>query len=267
MTDELLIIGDIAGRYHLLQDLCYGLHPSTKIIAVGDAINKGPDSRMVLEFLINRPKSHLLIGNHELNLLMALAELDKFSKLAKLKFCQYWLESKGVATLQSYCPQLNIQDDPLKALYTFKKELEDLGHRQYLEHCPFLYTSPGLVVTHAPANLSWLPGFLDQNSLKDRPCFLGYNLEKNLFWVQSEDAIKVVSNLNLNLWDFVSCRDDPSPLPHYQHVFGHMRSWGYKKFGGRKNEFANLCIDAKSKDKLNGILWPSRKKKKAKTIA
>jgi len=62
-----LIIGDIHGCYAELQDLLAkaGLSSSDEIIALGDVVDRGPDSPRVLEFFREQPNARSLRGNHE----------------------------------------------------------------------------------------------------------------------------------------------------------------------------------------------------------
>lgn len=78
-------IGDVHGRLDLLEQLVDLIarddadrHTAkTSIVLLGDLINKGPDTRGVLEFVANWPRAHIdllvLKGNHEHVLLGALA--------------------------------------------------------------------------------------------------------------------------------------------------------------------------------------------------
>lgn len=62
-----LIIGDIHGCYAELIDLLdrAGITSDDEIIAVGDLVDRGPDSPRVLEFFRNNPRARSLLGNHE----------------------------------------------------------------------------------------------------------------------------------------------------------------------------------------------------------
>ena len=93
-----LAIGDIHGCITALQTLVDFVEPrpSDTIITLGDYIDRGPDSRAVLDFIINLDEMHQLIplrGNHEI---MMLDAREKKSWLAS------WLSYGGEATLQSY---------------------------------------------------------------------------------------------------------------------------------------------------------------------
>lgn len=62
-----IIIGDIHGCYAELMDLLDKVAPSAddRIIALGDIVDRGPDSDKVLEFFRDTPNATSLMGNHE----------------------------------------------------------------------------------------------------------------------------------------------------------------------------------------------------------
>ena len=62
-----LIIGDIHGCYTELLDLLEqaGLSDQEEIIAIGDIVDRGPDSPRVLAFFRERPRARSIQGNHE----------------------------------------------------------------------------------------------------------------------------------------------------------------------------------------------------------
>ena len=98
-------IGDIHGRYDLLQALATGIRAdiaenrprSSAEIYVGDYIDRGPQSRDVVEWLIDTPpltdRRVCLKGNHEAMLLAALSDPV---------WLQHWLSNGAGATLASY---------------------------------------------------------------------------------------------------------------------------------------------------------------------
>ncbi|MFH1033376.1 MAG: metallophosphoesterase family protein [Pseudomonadota bacterium] len=77
---HILAVGDLHGRYDLLRKIFSqvlpGLPAGTRLIFLGDYIDRGPDSRVILEALMAyqalRPETVLLMGNHERMLLEAL---------------------------------------------------------------------------------------------------------------------------------------------------------------------------------------------------
>ena len=66
-TMRRLVIGDIHGCLIELQDLLdkAALSPGDEIIALGDIVDRGPDSLGVLEFFRTNPIARSLLGNHE----------------------------------------------------------------------------------------------------------------------------------------------------------------------------------------------------------
>jgi serine/threonine protein phosphatase 1 len=62
-----LVIGDIHGCFVELQALLdkAGLSSSDTIIALGDIVDRGPESPQVLEFFRKNSSAHSLMGNHE----------------------------------------------------------------------------------------------------------------------------------------------------------------------------------------------------------
>ena len=93
-----LAIGDIHGSFRSLSALeaYVGFKPEDQIITLGDYVDRGPDSRAVIEWLMQRQAEGKLIalrGNHEL---MMLAARETPRHLDE------WLASGGNAALASY---------------------------------------------------------------------------------------------------------------------------------------------------------------------
>jgi len=97
---RLLAIGDIHGCYGLLQRLMDNVKPTKKdqLVFLGDYIDRGEQSRQVVEYLLalqkEFPATVFLRGNHEQMLLDFLAGEDKLM----------FLLNGGNATLESYQP-------------------------------------------------------------------------------------------------------------------------------------------------------------------
>jgi serine/threonine protein phosphatase 1 len=95
-----LAIGDIHGCYTALITLAQRVpfQPDDQLICLGDFIDRGPDSKRVVEWLIERDQQRTLqtlLGNHEEMMLTARISLPAF---------EFWLEVGGDATLVSYAP-------------------------------------------------------------------------------------------------------------------------------------------------------------------
>ncbi|MCC2096032.1 MAG: serine/threonine protein phosphatase [Hyphomicrobiales bacterium] len=98
-------VGDVHGMAHLLdrmldliEDDSAQLGVAAHVVFLGDAINRGPNSRQVIERLVGGPRRPgdewlVLRGNHEQALLDGLRDDEDFEK---------FLQKGGVQTLQSY---------------------------------------------------------------------------------------------------------------------------------------------------------------------
>lgn len=97
-----LVIGDIHGCLVPLEHLweVVAPRPEDRVIFLGDYVDRGPDSRGVIDFILERRATHditCLTGNHEEKFF--LARIDH-TELA------HWLEAwGGGATLESYGPR------------------------------------------------------------------------------------------------------------------------------------------------------------------
>jgi serine/threonine protein phosphatase 1 len=99
MSQRHLAIGDIHGCFDALESLCQfvGLRDDDLIVTLGDYVDRGPDTRSVLDFLIElsqRYNVRPIRGNHEIMMLGA--------KHMGFESFQSWLMSGGDATLHSY---------------------------------------------------------------------------------------------------------------------------------------------------------------------
>ncbi len=98
MTGRLIAIGDIHGCRAALESLWAAIAPTPEdtIVTLGDYVDRGPDSKGVIDLLIQYSKQCKLVaiqGNHEEMMLNVLRE-----KLPPHR----WLQFGGVDTLDSY---------------------------------------------------------------------------------------------------------------------------------------------------------------------
>ncbi len=86
---QTLVIGDIHGCYDELQALLdkTGLTEGDAIVSVGDCVDRGPETPVVLDFFQKTPNAFLIMGNHERKHVRAgrheikLAQSQKISKI------------------------------------------------------------------------------------------------------------------------------------------------------------------------------------------
>ena len=157
---RVLAIGDIHGCYDALRTLVkfVGVESDDTVVTLGDYVDRGPETRAVIEWLIQFSQSHRLVplrGNHEIMMLNARLGVE-----AK----RSWGQFGASATLDSYAsPEVESAD------------LEDVPERhwQFLSNLlPFYETETHLFV-HASVDPT--------REMEQQP-------EETLFWSQYHDG-------------------------------------------------------------------------------
>ena len=129
---RLFAIGDIHGCLHELDSLLTEINPTPQdtLITLGDVIDRGPDSKGVIQRLIALKKKTNLImlrGNHEQ--LMLDARFDEVSYIS-------WMQNGGQEMLRSYGPSATLMEVPLE-------------HLAFLERPPLFYhETPTHILVH-----------------------------------------------------------------------------------------------------------------------
>lgn len=142
MDERVAFIGDIHGdRVRLVGLLAKLDYRNRRLIFLGDYIDHGPDSRGVVETLLEignrRPNSIFLSGNHEIGLLAFLA--------GKLSFLEYgWMG--GLSTIRSYLGKAD--RDVLAELVAAIPS----SHFEFLSNCKPFFETNNLVACHAGVN-------------------------------------------------------------------------------------------------------------------
>jgi serine/threonine protein phosphatase 1 len=138
MAGRTIAVGDIHGCSAALAALIDGIQPGPEdtVVTVGDYIDRGPDSRGVLNRLIalsGRCRLIPLLGNHEEMLLDALRDIACLKK---------WLTCGGADTLRSYgwTP-----GGPRRALASVIPE----SHRTFLAGCRLFHETATHLFLHA----------------------------------------------------------------------------------------------------------------------
>ena len=144
-TGRLIAIGDIHGHATALESILDAIipGPDDTIVTLGDYVNRGPDSRTVLELLIDlshRCNLIPILGNHEE--MMLDSRDDPHAELR-------WKSQGGDATLASYGPDAGIGDIPQ-------------DHWNFLLSCRPFYETDQYVFTHG--GYCWYSQFEDQPS-------------------------------------------------------------------------------------------------------
>lgn len=172
---RLYAIGDIHGRLDLLEELHEMIRTDTAdfagskgVVYLGDYIDRGAQSKQVLDLLINQPLDGFdiitLLGNHEQSMLDFLKDPQSAAP---------WLSYGGQVTLLSYAVGLG-RVNMMQQVELLRDELEvklPQSHLDFLRSCRLMYTEGSYCFVHAGI----------------RP---GVNLEKqvpeDLLWIREE---------------------------------------------------------------------------------
>lgn len=167
-------IPDLHGRYDILRECVSAIEKhsanedDTRVITLGDYVDRGPDSKKIIEYLMNRGENWTCLkGNHEDIMLQAVANF-------RLKE-EWWFPNGGMATMISYGG-----DDP------------DPEHLAWVKDLPLYYETPKHVFVHAGIpddrpledqnheRLMWmLYGKTDHGGWRDRHVVHGHHIHED----------------------------------------------------------------------------------------
>ncbi len=134
MSDVIAVIGDIHGCFYTLRDLYKKLVPQTsEIYSVGDLVDRGPKSKDVVQFCIDKNIKPVK-GNHEDMMLKTLDGKDSTGHYM----------NGGNATEISYTGLKKH-----KQLNEYKEALEKTGHYDYLNSLPLKTEIGKILISHA----------------------------------------------------------------------------------------------------------------------
>jgi serine/threonine protein phosphatase 1 len=143
-------IGDIHGCLKALQDLLaqISVKPEDEIVFLGDYIDRGPDSKGVLDFLVknHKPNWRYLRGNHEQMLLEWLGTPNSLA-------ASNWLLNGGHQTLQSYVSQEKLDEVRGEGAHIVLQSYIPHTHVEFLNALPLTYETSDYFFCHAGINL------------------------------------------------------------------------------------------------------------------
>jgi serine/threonine protein phosphatase 1 len=153
------VIGDIHGMYRMLQGLLEAVRkrdPAAKFSFVGDYVNRGPESKQVVDLLISLEGAKFVRGNHDeifdlvVNGQCFEPRPDLWGPIeAFLRFLQFGLD----ATLTSYGIDLamieSVGNHPSPQGLAKLLEPIPAAHRAFFRNLPAVIEEPDLVVAHA----------------------------------------------------------------------------------------------------------------------
>ena len=184
-------IGDVHGRLDLLEKMHAGIVRQLeqravadwRIVHLGDYVDRGPDSRRVIDFLIaaqaRDPRVVCLAGNHDVGFLDFLEEPDPTGMFAN---------NGGSQTAASFGVALDLKD-PEALAAQHRRLLENVPdeHRRFIgklvfsaEFGDFFFCHAGIMPgvpldAQEPRDLIWIRDrFLDHNELYDKVIVHGH---------------------------------------------------------------------------------------------
>jgi serine/threonine protein phosphatase 1 len=131
-SGRLIAIGDVHGCAHALEAVVNAFDPAADdtVVFLGDLIDQGPDTRDVLDRIIelrSRCRVALIQGNHE-EMLYAARENEQA--------CNFWLNCGGATMLNSYRFGGSLRDIPDE-------------HWELLDQCQPFYETDSFIFSHA----------------------------------------------------------------------------------------------------------------------
>lgn len=126
------VIGDIHGCYKTLKELYSRLEPNSRIISVGDLVDKGPSSMDVVNFCIEK-NIEVIKGNHEQ---LFIKFVSDYLKTKRVKLTRWYTEWGGDTTMESYKRKKKVMIEHLEYFKTLPlyKEVEVNGRKFFITH-------------------------------------------------------------------------------------------------------------------------------------
>ena len=165
------VIGDIHGEASLLESLLVALGPDIPILVLGDLIDRGPDSKRVLDLLVSR-KATGVFGNHD-TWFMAWAGGYGFDTFAlsqvmggKATLKSYGIESTSPGTIEAERYKVPASHVEFLGKLSLIIDLRVVGQRYWMMHAGLASiplevdgrdddTILWHIASHCPANLLW----------------------------------------------------------------------------------------------------------------
>jgi len=161
-------IGDISGYFDSF--LALSKKSRLNLLALGDIVDRGPDSKRTIQFFIDNPNHVAIMGNHEHMFIKTYEQVVSNQK--NIYHALWWIfVNGGNKTLESYgikIPSLKQTRDEIKQMDRFSlnaleksKEVESIyaqfnkipiEHINYLKQMPLFIETDTHFFSHAPIN-------------------------------------------------------------------------------------------------------------------
>ena len=137
------VIGDIHGCINTLEELYPKLKENTnEIYSVGDLVDRGANSREVIQFCIDNGIK-CVRGNHEDIILRVHGVVPDSPHITPEKRLENHIVNGGDATLKSYTGSRKMD------LKKYKEALISSGHLDFIKSLPLKIELGGVIITHA----------------------------------------------------------------------------------------------------------------------
>jgi hypothetical protein len=221
MTKEYNIIADVAGQHKTLLALLDKMPKAATPVSVGDMVDRGPDSKLVLEFF--KENGLAIFGNHEHLMLDACTKGEYYAP-------GVWFWNGGGETIESFYPESKTGAiSRTDCMQKMSRDFPDL--LSWIESLPLYLELDGAFISHAMKNPSL--------SL-EKCCDIGKTMHKH-----TDNTI---------IWN----RGSPKKMKDLYQISGHNSQWGLKRFTDRSGEEFAICLDTSRERILTGMHWPSR---------
>ncbi|TCK99942.1 serine/threonine protein phosphatase 1 [Shimia isoporae] len=156
MTDPIYAIGDIHGQIDLLDDMLARIEadggPNAKIVFLGDYVDRGPDSRGVINRLrlgVDSGRNWICLkGNHDRMFEWFMEDTPRHDPHLLVNF--FWLHDRlgGVQTLESYGVSVSM-DERLSSVHERAKKAVPQTHVDFLKDLTLFHEQDDLLFVHA----------------------------------------------------------------------------------------------------------------------
>lgn len=145
-NSKIYAIGDVHGELDKLKNLFekISVRPNDTIVFLGDYIDRGPDSKGVINFIIDLKSRHNVItlkGNHEQFAIDSIKNLNRTPAWGENPFpLRSWLRNGGYATFDSY----------KQNVFSEMQVVEEIGrvHSKFLQELQLTYETDTHIFVH-----------------------------------------------------------------------------------------------------------------------
>lgn len=156
MKNPVYAIGDVHGQLELLQEAIANIEADggakAKVVFVGDYVDRGANSRRVIDYLIEGLSAGrnwlCLLGNHDRMFSMFLEDEPRAD--IRLPHELFWLHDRlgGKETLASYGVDVRNRDS-VRDIHKRARAVVPEAHRRFLESLEYAYQEDSLLFVHA----------------------------------------------------------------------------------------------------------------------